>query len=291
MSKFQRQYRIEATTKDGEKIVITNPFTLNFVIVRHQLSSAANATLKIYNLGLETRMKLLKNAWEKNSDYYFPIRLYAGYEGMMPLVLRGAIYPEARSYRAEGSPDFMTEVEVYDGGFDMAHGDSNFSVSAGTLRVEAIKRLCKDFPNLKIGAIGNFPGAYARQRVFAGKTKQLIMEETGGNFFIDNEHVYCLKDNEAIEGEVLVISSETGLLGSPSRTKGLVIAEMLFEPRLKVGQVVELVSKDYPSLNQLYKVIGVQHTGTISDAVGGKCKTRVTMKFGLQSFKIVRSES
>jgi len=71
----------------------------------------------------------------------------------------------------------------------------------------------------------------------------------------------------------------------------IVTAEMLFEPRLKIGQVVELVSRDYPSLNQLYKVIGIQHSGTISDAVGGKCKTTVRMLYGIQNLTLVESES
>ena len=55
---------------------------------------------------------------------------------------------------------------------------------------------------------------------------------------------------------------------------------MLFEPRLKIGQLVEIISRDNPVLNQIYKVVGLTHIGTISDAVGGKCKTYIRMLYG-----------
>mgnify|MGYP001163292162 FL=1 len=289
MSKFQRLFQLTFETRDGDKVVLTNPFTMQFNIVRHNLSSASNANIKIYNLGLANRERIFFNAIT-TPEKFLHVELRAGYEGMMPIIFSGDIL-DAQSYRGEGSPNFITEINAYDGGFDLAHADTNRGEAAGTLRVSAIRNLCKDLTQCKIGAIGNFPGSYARQRVFAGATKQLLEDETGGNFFIDNQRVYCLKDNEYVEGEVLVISSETGLLGSPTRCEMIVTAEMLFEPRLKIGQVVDLVSRDYPSLNQLYKVIGIQHSGTISDAVGGKCKTTVRMLYGIQNLTPVESES
>lgn len=286
MSKFQRQFQLTVETKDGALEILGNPFTLHFNVVRHDLSSANTANFKILNLGLQDRERIFKNTFT-DPEAYLRVQLRAGYEGMMPIIFRGNIL-DARSYRLPGSVDFITEIDAYDGGWDLAHGDSNFTMDPGTLRIDAIKWMAKDLKHCKLGAIGNFPGKYSRQRVFCGPTRQLIHDETGGNFYIDNEHIYCIKNDEAIEGDVLLISSETGLLGSPTRSELFVIADILFEPRIKVGQIVELASKDYPSLNQAYKVIGVQHSGTISDAVGGRCQTQIRMLYGQQSFKIVK---
>lgn len=288
MSKFLRKFQLTVSTRDGEQILIGTPLTCSFNVIRHNLSAASNANIKIFNLSLPTRDRIYKNSFT-DPEVYLSVELRAGYENIMPVIFRGNIL-EARSYRQEGSTDFITEIDAYDGGFDLAHGDSNFSVAAGTTREDAILRLCQDMPHCKIGAIGSFPGTYSRQRVFSGKTRQLLADETGGNYFIDNEHIYCLKDSEAIEGEILLVSSETGLLGSPTRNELFVLAEMIFEPRIKIGQAIELVSTDYPSLNQVYKVIGVQHAGTISDAVGGKLKTTIRMLYGQQDLTIVGSE-
>lgn len=278
MSKFQRKFQLTVKDENDQAIVITNPLTMTFNIVRHDLSSASAANIKVYNLGLQNRNRILKY-YEIMAYKKMTVELRAGYEGMMPVIFKGDVL-EARSYRMEGSVNFMTEIEAQDGGYDIAHSDSNFGVAAGSLRRDAIIRMAKDFKNCKVGAIGNFPGTYARQRVFAGKTSQHVIDETGGNFFIDNNHVYCLKNDEAIEGEVLVVISETGLLGSPMVCERYLQAEMLFEPRLKIGQLVEIISRDNPVLNQIYKVVGLTHIGTISDAVGGKCKTHIRMLYG-----------
>lgn len=284
--KWMRKFQLTVEAKDGYQIIIANPFTIQFSIVRHNLSSSSHANIKLYNLGMPERNRIFKNVYT-NPEVFQRIELKAGYDGLMPIVFKGSIL-EARSYRMEGAVDYITEIEAYDGGHDIAYGDSNFSVAPGTSIVAAIRLLCLDMPSVTIGAIGNFPGTYARQRVFSGKTSDLLSQETGGNWFIDNGKIYCLHDNEVISGDILTVSSDTGLLGAPNRTEQFVIADMLFEPRLRIGQGLQLDSKDYPALNQLYKVIGVQHRGTISDAKGGKCISEARMMYGEQNLTIVQ---
>jgi hypothetical protein len=64
--------------------------------------------------------------------------------------------------------------------------------------------------------------------------------------------------------------------------------EMLFEPRLTIGQTVQLKSDTNRIFNGIYKVMGFEHSGTISDAVAGPCKTSVSLWLGTQVLETVK---
>jgi len=68
------------------------------------------------------------------------------------------------------------------------------------------------------------------------------------------------------------------LLGTPKKSQNRIIVEILFEPAITVGQQVELQSRTLPNeFNQSYKVLGIEHYGTISGAKGGKLKTVLSL--------------
>ena len=55
---------------------------------------------------------------------------------------------------------------------------------------------------------------------------------------------------------------------------------MLFEPRLTLGQIINLQSTTNKQYNGLYKVVGFTHRGTISPAVCGDLRTTVNLFIG-----------
>jgi hypothetical protein len=52
-----------------------------------------------------------------------------------------------------------------------------------------------------------------------------------------------LNNNECIEGSIQLITAESGLLESPRRSDTQLVFKILFEPRLRVGQILQLESK------------------------------------------------
>lgn len=62
---------------------------------------------------------------------------------------------------------------------------------------------------------------------------------------------------------------------------------MLFEPRLTIGQQVQLQSQTNRIFNGMYKVMGFEHSGMISPAVGGDCKSSVSLWLGTQVLETV----
>ncbi len=126
--------------------------------------------------------------------------------------------------------------------------------------------------------------------MIAGNSSVVLQTETGDRSYVDLERAYCLADNDTIPGDILEINSDTGLLGSPKREDTYMTLEILFEPRIKLGQAIHIVSRDNPRFDGVFKVGGFEHAGIISGAVGGKCKTKIQVYVGDANFLALRGQ-
>lgn len=282
--KFGRKYTLAIEVAGGQRTEITLPLTIDFDVRRNSMSSANTANFRIYNLGERTRNLIYFDRY--NISEFRAIQLRAGYDKFTPLIFNGTVR-QAYSYR-EGV-NMVTDVECYDGGFQMVNGFTSQTVGAGTSATELVRSLAASLPGLSASPIvGAFNTINKRGEVLFGNTWQIIGQKTGGLANIDNGQVKALQNNEAITGEITEISSSTGLLGSPKRSDALIEFDMIFEPRLTIGQVLELKSSTNRIFNGRYKVMGVQHRGTISDAVAGTAVTTVSLWLGTQVLQVIQ---
>lgn len=304
MTKLFRNYKITIQEQGNDEIVITYPLTVDFAISRATWSMSGTARIRLYNLSKENRGSLYKNRTELSR--MIKIKFEAGYGDVLSTIFEGDIL-WCNSYRMEGKTDFITEIDCFGYSWVFKKSVSDWSVSGlSCSKKKVIERLCGDLKtidfesgdelSIPVGAIGDFSEVERRSYVASGNTWDLLKTETEGNCYIDNGKVFCLRKNEAVEGSVLLINSETGLLGTP-KVDGLQLeANMIFEPGLIVGQEIQMDSstQDFKPFNGVYKTIQVDHSGTISGAVCGECKTRVVLMIGSQGqddpFDIIEGE-
>ncbi len=292
MQKFGRVYSLKVEVDTGiagaspllpafqanKNITITLPFSIEFQISRKNQSAAQTATFRIFNLAEPTRRALQKDLWRFQNR---AIQFRAGYQSpagdFMPLCFNGQV-KQAISFR-EGV-DFITEIEAFDGGLAMTLGTVAFSQSPGATASQTLTKLAALLP-FQSGApiIGNFPTTNKRGEVLFGNTWDLILQKSNGQAVIDNGQLKALNPWEVIHGEIAVVSSETGLLGSPRRSEQTLDFEMIFEPRLTLNQQLLVESTTVKQYNRLWKVIGFDHRGTISPSVGGDAITSVRLFF------------
>jgi hypothetical protein len=123
--------------------------------------------------------------------------------------------------------------------------------------------------------------------VLFGNTWNIIRQESDNLAIIDNGQVKILQPNEAIASDIPVITSASGLLSSPARSGQMIELDMLFEPRLTVGQIVELDSTTNRLYNGTYKVMGFTHSGMISPAVAGPAKSTVQLWLGTEAIQLI----
>lgn len=299
MEKFNPVYSLKVEVDNGvgtsplraeftanKSVEITRPFTLEFEISRQNTSSAQTGTFRIYGLGEQIRNAIQKDIFQFTQ--LRAVQLRAGYDStngkFMALVFNGTV-KTAYSFRKENI--WITEIEAYDGGFPMTNGNNVAITQApGFTAAQTITQLAKLMPGLTGQPIvGSFPTKNKRGEVLFGNIWDLIQQKSNGAALIDNGQVKVLNYNEVITGEIPVISSETGLLGSPKRTTSTLEFDMIFEPRLTLGQIVEVQSSSNRQYNRPWKVIGFEHRGTISDAVAGELITSVRLWFTTQDLQ------
>jgi hypothetical protein len=220
------------------------------------------------------------------------LTLKAGYAGTPLSTIFNGIAQVVSSCREEGGVDFVTDIEGHDYSMVMSNSFSAWTIGSKdspVTQTDVINRLVSDLQittqkynlNLGIGLIGTFN---TNRYTYTANdyTWNLLQVETQRGTYIDNGKVYCLPNDTYFSGDVTLISSATGLLGTPKKYQSYVIVEMIFEPGLTPGQQVYLDTNLTPALNSLYngtyKVTAVQHAGVISSTVGGKCKTTATLQ-------------
>lgn len=299
MEKFNRIYSLRVEVlgstvvspyrNEARNIEITLPNTIEFEITRQQLGSSQTGKFKIYNLSESVRTSMRKDY--SNVQQLRAIQFRCGYapseEFNLPLVFNGTVR-WCFSFRV--GTDWITEVDAYDGGFQMANANNaNMTVAPGASAAATITMLARQMPYLT-GApiVGDFPTRNLRGEVLFGNIWSIIKTKAGNAVAtIDNGQVKVLNYNEAFVGTVPLLSEESGLLGSPKRSLTFVEFDMLFEPGLSVRQIVELYSTADRSLNRDWIVAGFDHRGTISPAICGDLLTSVRLQISPSEIRLV----
>lgn len=281
MDKRQRSYSLIVASEEAlSPVTVRLPFTLEFDVNRTYFSSANKFSIRLYNLSEKTRNKLRKDA--QSYDTFREIKLQAGYGLNLPVILKGNV-TQAWSYR-EGV-NFISQIEGFDAGFAFVNGVTNTQYPSDITQkakiVDMVSQL-KDNYKVEIGAIGNYDNETRTPRgnSYSGNTTDILRDLTGGGFFIDNGVVHCLRDDESTDDKILIINSQSGLLGTPLLEQTIVHVNILFEPIVKIGQRILLESTTETRFKGLYKVTGIHHRGTISEAICGDAVTTLSLVNG-----------
>ena len=290
--KWQRIYHIEATGKSGEAHYIDFPLTCRFKVNDACLPYAMESTFQIYNLSPETRHDLQKDYFEMAE--YRPFIFAAGYEYELPIpiVFQGGIML-AHSYRR--GPDWITELTVRDGAFAQQTSQIQLSIPSTAQNPYIFRNVLEQLAlsmqdqHVTLGVIGNFiMPSTQRGIVFCGNTWDLLTNmilPMQGQISINQEEINIVQLNEVIEaqGVVTTIDADHGLLDSPRHQQNKLICRMIFEPRFQMYQQVTVNSVE-PGNSGVWKVLQVDHSGTISGAVCEALNTEVTLFQGDSEF-------
>lgn len=292
MLKFQRNYRCILEIgimpvgdflhpKIEETIEIKYPITMNFNVKRNAFAEANTSSIQFLNIDPSYRTKLWKDSF--NMEKYIGVELYAGYGDTMPLIFKGYVN-SCYSVKKGGEVDFVTTIDATDAGYLLQYGFCNMTASKGSTMENIIQTLMNGVPDVKVGYLtDDFKNKQIKKdTTYIGQPLDLITRDYSQyQVFIDNGNLHVLGERDIIPNEeVYAITSNSGLLGSPRRNDTLVEADILFEPGLKVGQSVVLMSDSLENLNDTYKVVGISHQGLISATQSGQVTTNVTLNKG-----------
>lgn len=272
--------------------------TAEFTIERNAMAQANSMSLKLINLSEDTRRGLVQDRFNMmdgaTGKRYRKIILEAGYDKNLTTVFVGNIV-EAYSDR-EGT-EIITQIQAYDGLYGQANSFSAKTLNIGTTKSEGLLSMISDMVNIKPGVVSDVEGALERGAIYDGNTFLLIRDNfrtqvsvnlgsattVERDIFIDNETIHVLNKNDYIDiGSTYLIDGDSGLIGTPIRRETFLECEILFEPSLVVGQLVEIKSTVNKYFDGTYKVMGIRHNVIISNAVNGPASTHLQLYVGTQ---------
>jgi hypothetical protein len=278
--KFNRKFRLLIEIiENGETktLEIKSPLTIQFQIERNSASSLNSASIRVYNLTENNRNAIFQNIYDiRNAQSRRKVILQAGYGDELSTIFIGGMN-EAYSYRQ--STEIITFINALDGGIEAYNSYINKTFEAGLTKENLFKELAKSL-GLPIGTIGETQGESKRGVAVNGNTFTLLKKDFKDEFFIDLGTIHKLKPNEAIKGKVPLINSDTGLLGTPLLQGVYLQVDLIFEPRLKVGQLIQIESSFNKKFDGQYKIIGIRHNAIISEATSGEATTTLQLLLG-----------
>lgn len=274
--KFGRIFSMFAQGRTADH-TISFPLTCRLRVSNCGTPSASAAMFQIYNLSEEVRNDLYKDDFEQ--FIYKQVVFSAGYaaEPSTPIIFQGNL---SRCYSYRRGPDWITEMECLDGGYAMQNGDINLSVPAPYDFKRVLSQVVAGMPRAKLGLIGNFDVVSSRGITYCGNPWDLLVRSVlplEGQVYINREIVNIVQQREYLVQSAVIeeISADTGLLDTPRRQAAMIMCRMLFEPRLEIMQKVRVKSV-IPGNDGEYKVLKIDHIGTISGAVCENLITEVT---------------
>jgi len=266
--RFNRTYTLEIDIGTRTEI-IRPPMRISFEADKSIMGGLNKCRIQLYNIEERKRLALAKDA--EQNEKRIPIRLSCGYEDRQELIFKGTIFTGGTERQG---PDLVTTLESQDGGFDFTNSFTSRTVEGGRRAVDAVRQ---DMPNTGEGKITERP-TLTRPKVLVGNSAQLIDEMVGPGetWYIENEQLYIIKDNEVTSRFIPVVSAATGLISTPTRESKLVTFQTLINPTVKIGRRVQLISTTAPYMDGVYRIETITYSGdNYGDAWSQTCTGRL----------------
>lgn len=222
-----------------------------FEIEKVALSIANYGVISIYNLASATENMILNEG--------STVTIEAGYQNYYTVengkesvnvasqyghVFTGNIMQIIRT--REDNLDYVLKLVCLDGDSFLSDNFVAFSLNKGQNPRKIIESIAsKSNVTTEIGRISpDLPSqTYPRGKVMFGDPKKYIRTIAKGNncdFFIDNGKIHVERATDTAPGEALVLTPQTGLIGTPQQTQEGIEFKCLLNPKIQLKSMVKL---------------------------------------------------
>jgi hypothetical protein len=230
-----RSYELTIGSGGGQGIK-TSGLRVAFDIKKGGSESPNEAVIKVWNLSHETLLKSRKE--------FDRVILQAGYEENYGLIYTGGIIGQ-RVMRENGT-DIVLELACGDGDEAYTSAALNRTLAAGARPEDIVKAVRDSFQEYG-AAPGETPELRTqrlpRGKVMFGMTRKYAREAAytnGVSWSIQDGKMVMVKNDGYLPGEAVVLTSETGLIGSPEQTNDGVKVKCLLNPKIRVNGRIKI---------------------------------------------------
>jgi len=212
------------------------------------------ADIEIYNLN-DTSRGLLES---KNTK----CQLEVGYEETVEPVFIGNVL---KTEHKQEDADIITKVQLHDGGNRFRNARIEKGYPPG-VKTKFIFQELADAMGLPLGAQVGLPDLeYSQGATFSGLVRKQLDDLTAKNgleWSIQDETLQIIPKAGFTADSVIVISSDSGMIGQPTKTDKGVEFSALLNPQLRPGKRVEIRSR---RINGIFKIRKVSQEGDSQD--------------------------
>jgi hypothetical protein len=234
---------------------------ISFTVDQTDRPEPNSSEISVYNLA-ETTRGLIQNQ-------RLPLTLEAGYRDNIAQVFAGDIRKDGVSSRRDGA-DWITKFKALDGGEAFRNARIQEAFAAGTKLRPVLTKLAESMGvglgnSVKKLSEGDVTGALSE--FFAGATLSGKSSQEAERLFRSVGYDYSVQDGElqvtglgeATDKTAILLSSATGLIGSPEPgAKSLTKIRSLLQPLIRPRRKLRLETE---SLQGFYLARKVKHTG------------------------------
>lgn len=246
---LRQVYLTIASTAGGVKR-FTN-LRVSFEIEKTNESNPNAARIDVYNLSEATR-SLLEAANTR-------VVLEAGYKDTVAAIFMGNV---TKVVHEKSGPDLVTKIEAADGDNRFRNSRVERGFPAGVKTRDIFQKLSSDLGLPMSSSLDVIPNTqYANGLTLSGLVRDQLDELCQKNdleWSIQDETLQITPAGRATLDAVVLISPQTGLVGSPNKTKKGVEFISLLQPKLRPGRRVKIESK---AVNGIFKLRKVVHVG------------------------------
>ena len=243
--------------EDGNKV---SGLRVTFDIEKTPESTANTAKISIYNLNENNRDLL------KNKEALFII-LEVGYGDDIDQLWVGDI---KRSSTGRQGPDFVTSIESEDGGQAIREARIDKSYAPGVnikTIIGDVANTLKEAGGVAVGTLSRVSDEISQNGFTASGISKVILddlaEKQGLEWSIQDNEVQFLDPDQDTGEEVVLLTPETGLIGSPiSREKGIEFKALIQTTKIRPGRPVKIQSRQFDGL---YRVNKAKYQGDTHD--------------------------
>lgn len=223
----------------GGKGLELGELRVTFATKKGDTETPNSAEIRVYNLSEATAGRMQRE--------FTRVVLSAGYQSNRGLIFDGTI----RQYRKgrENGTDAWLEIIAADGDKAYNWAVVNTTLAAGSKPADRVK-VCQDSFAGKGAQAGHMPdlggGALPRGKVMYGMARKYMRDEAAGtncSWSFQDGKMQMVKNAGYLPGEAVILTHETGMVGTPEQTNEGVKVRCLLNPKLKVNGRIRLDNK------------------------------------------------
>jgi len=231
-----RKCSLIISTNQGDALDLSN-LRIKFNVKRSDTQTPNIADIRVYNLERATAERIQKQ--------FSRIILQAGYEQNFGVIFEGNIKQIIRG--RESATDTFIDITAGDGDLAYNFAVVNKTISAGANQSQQINAAIdsmRTVGQVTVGNIGDLPTTQLpRGKVMFGMSRDYLRncsDTSGKTWSIQNNKVEFVPLTSYLPGEAVVLTSKTGMIGTPNQTNEGVDVRCLLNPLLRIGGRVQL---------------------------------------------------